>query len=856
MTSFDRLPSVDLGGFWRVTSTHSLFGNGVIRFEQDGTAISFEQSLLGKISDSSFTIGEDGADWMSGSVTGDTLNGRCALPLAGMASTGVFQAVRYTGPMYDVWQGTNALTTNQYYNPGTNGYTRIGQASTTATFVVSQPYLVVCANTLAPIDALQGPNSAFVAPATIPSIWTANTRDPDLLNGEPDSRSACVGDIYSGDMYRGYVAFGPVSWTSLTVNIGSPQPAPEEPPAPIPTNLLRQAFYLEYDSDGSSPSQDAEIALIFEPGGVAQLYMAFPDYALADRGTYSYANGRLSLSFTNEDFHPAVTFAMDLQSPKVTMPFDVFTPDTPGPSRWRREAAAIEHNMLLIFRGATINEQLPINDAIGRARAYAEALVQPAASGPASRQMLQADPPQYPILISTEPFANGVRLKYDWGDQIYISVDVLLFADAGAAGINRPLTTSPLAADPRVHLDPVAGLSGEDDPGQKKKTALFIFPSYTKRMLSWNPFNPAGDFVNEGGVLGFKRIKQKLEDRGYAVTALLDEEVTVVNLIEALRTSPGVVDFCTHATPEDLMTGTYLGTDWSTKGVNAAFEKQLDIIQKASYGDLLTCTYDGREAVSIIVVPNGMTRVYETHMLTITPAFWHWMRSKAGADFSRSLVYLGACHTSETNSLRHAIRARSLFSYDGAVSVGIRAAVGRYLMESLARKSHTAEETYYNLIRVVRTGEMIYKQDTNLNGNTTWFFDKTTTLADHLHGYATLGPNRTAGPDGIMEYKDIGWIGESSSGHMDAGDVWWLLFAGRWDQNAQSGAIGLFRCWDLYWSQSKSPPIGDWCVNCSPGTTPNQDEVAYATYLLTGEPVVPFGGIKAPRWTLNDGAPP
>jgi len=174
----------------------------------------------------------------------------------------------------------------------------------------------------------------------------------------PDGQSAWVGNNYSGDNYRGCVAFGPVSWSSVTVHIGMPQVPDEQPTGPYWTNLLAQTFYLEYDSDGTSPVTGAEVALMFEPGGVAQVYAAMRDYAISYRGSYSYTNGQLSLKFNDADFYPDVKFGLDLSSPKVNMPFDVFTSGTQGPSRWRRVNASVYHNLWIVFQGATVNEQL------------------------------------------------------------------------------------------------------------------------------------------------------------------------------------------------------------------------------------------------------------------------------------------------------------------------------------------------------------------------------------------------------------------------------------------------------------------------------------------------------------------
>jgi hypothetical protein len=141
-----------------------------------------------------------------------------------------------------------------------------------------------------------------------------------------------------------------------------------------------------------------------------------------------------------------------------------------------------------------------------------------------------------------------------------------------------------------------------------------------------------------------------------------------------------------------------------------------------------------------------------------------------------------------------------------------------------------------------------------LNGHVDWGDGKT--VADHFHGYTTLGPNSTNGLDGIMEFAQTGWLGAATAGKVNAGDVWWVLFGGRWSSDAQGGAASVKGCWDQYWSGNRSSVLGDvFCHNCSPGTIPNQDVVAYSTYLLTGQAALPFGGITVPRWTLNDGAP-
>jgi hypothetical protein len=843
ITSPNRLPTVALGGFWRITSSSTNFGNGIIWFDQDGTAITFEQSLLGAIADNSFAIEEDGAEWMSGTVAGDTLQGHFALPLAGMSSTENFQAVRYTGPMYDVWQGAKALTASQYNDPGANGYSRIGQASSTATFAVSQPYLVVCANALAPIDSVMGPDHAVLDDSIVATIISTNTAYQEQMYGEPDGQSAWVGSTYSAKTYRGFVAFGPLSWTSVTVCIGEPKIPAAEPPPRFNTNLLAQTFYLEYDSDGSSPVEDAEVAIVFEPKGVVQLYASVPDYAVSYRGTYTYTNQQLSLKFTDADFNPNVKFALDLTSPKVNMPFDVFTTGTKGPSRWRRQNASISHNLWIIYQAVTDNEQLSVAEAIRRAGSYAAALVQPDPVAGAFRPLNQP-PSKDPILIGTGPLENGIHLKYRMPDGSIVQGDVLLSTreDADPADSLQP---SVLAGDPRVHLNVISGTSGIDDPHQK--TALLISSFFTYRVYSKGREPGAASNEQDQSILAFSEIEEKFAARGIKTERLVDGAVTVENLIRKML-SPGVLYFSTHGGSDGLLaTGTYLGTESFKAGASNKFDFFKNELRKAGYDDLLTYEYEGMPALAIAWVHNGMNEKNDLGMIGVTPAFWSWLRSK-GTDFSSSLVFIAACHTSEAPALRHAIRARALFSFDGPITGWPVGGIGRYLMESVARRTHTAEETFYNIRRVLQTRQGIYKQDVYLDG-------MPKSVADHFHGYVTMGPSRDAGENGIMEFTDCGWLKAASASQVHAGDVWWLLFAGRWGQDATGGLMALTRCWDLYWSQSKTPTIGDSCVNCSPGTTPNQDEIAYATYLLTGKPIESFSGITAPRWTLNDGAP-
>jgi len=628
-------------------------------------------------------------------------------------------------------------------------------------------------------------------------------------------------------------------------------------PAPTPTSLLRLNYYHVRDADGWQPGRDVEIAMAFEPGGVVQLYVARPNEVIAYRGSYSYNGGRLALRFADDDFHPNVSFALDTASATVTMPFNVFTPDTPGPSTWRRAPASIENNMWMIFTAATVNERLPIPQAIARARAYAQALVgQPARvagmaegeelDGPALQQVV------IPTLVNTSPLAEGVRLHYERANGQEETIDVQLFG-YGASAADAPLATSPLAGDPRVHLNQIAGLNGADDP--PNKSALLVAPFYTGRILAWNPLNPASTDDNERRAFDLNAFGQTLGDNGYQVTKLADSAASVISLINALRTSPSFVFFSTHGSADgQLLTGTFIGTEWSESSALERYAEEKRAIEAAGFGSLLTYRHDGQRPLNLMAIRNGMTKRYNAAYITITPAFWHWLREQ-GADFGHSVVYTSACSTAATPNLRDAIRARVFFGYDEEVTVGTSAAVAKYLIASLARNTRTPEEVYYNILRVARTRLKIYQEDNLLDRHIAWG-SSGETVADHLQGYVTLGPDSNSGPTGIMSFNEAGWLGAARAGKVAAGDVWYLLFSARWSQNAETGGTNLISCWNAYWSLGRSPGLASpLCQNMQPGSPPNRDEVAYAHYLLTGEQPLSFSGVTLPRWTLNDTTP-
>ncbi len=610
----------------------------------------------------------------------------------------------------------------------------------------------------------------------------------------------------------------------------------------VPDSLATVAYYHVEDSDGTTPADGVLATMVFEPNGVADFYLAYSEDALAYTGAYTFTGQQLSLQFTGEDFHPDATFDLHLSARTVVMPFKVF--DTaPGSSTWKRMQPPLEENLDVVFRCASLADEDDSETAMERATAYAEAY---SASLPAEK-MEKDDPPT--IL----PLLNGVRLQYD--DEP--PVDVMLYGWSNSAG--TPLQPGYLASDPRIHLECESPNRPADDP--REKTALFIAPFKTRKSFVWYDFYWLNKLQNVPVAQGyhltgseffdFDGMASVLGDRGYAVEQLMDENAGIVNLIKALLPGqggklapPGFMLFNTHGMSDGtLATGVYLGDDNGGSG----FASEKAAIKAAGFGSVLTYdggTEDAPKTLEVMCIPRDMRPDKHSYYLSLTPKFWDWLHEQ-GANFDRSLVYMASCLTDATPDLREAVKARAYFAFNVPANPELSGRLFQYLCKHLKRRTHTAEEAYYNILRVANTRQMIYPEDELLdNMCTEGSVSQLHVTQNVFKGYAFDGEE-------VASYQLGGWLHTPDA---DPGTVWWLVFGGRWGQNAHNGAQGMLDCWEDCWESGDTGGLANQgCENRAVGRAPTASEVGYASYLLTGQPVLEFTGFKYPRWTLNDG---
>ena len=621
--------------------------------------------------------------------------------------------------------------------------------------------------------------------------------------------------------------------------------------------LVRYGYTLVHDSSGWAPSKAAAITLIFSGDGVAFVYSADATECLGDQGSYSYAGGRLSLRFHTPDINVGVTVPLSVAQSEVTMPFQVASAKT-GTSLWKQEPLALDAGVFAIFNaeGNNASGNPTMEQASDFAYAYAEAWVAagsvsvPAFGRPAVRAgapRLLTKSAQGPgacgagganCITSVEDLDTDLRISFKDGPPVVIN----LYSWSGDSG-GSELGTSPLASDPRVHLDPTVHADGQYDP--TNKTAVLISP-FTYTVLPW----PAHTSLESTSAL--HTMATTLENRGYKVTELLGA-ASVKQIVDALEPGPGYVMFSTHGNAEgDLLTGETVQAQ-GMYGLSAA--QAADLVERQHLIDeglksLVDYDAKGLDPATFFLAEEDCSFLPSagcTYKVMLTPWFWSWLTNVEHTKFDKSLIFISACLTNRNLSLRDAIGALNYLSFENSVDAKLALAIELYLVKSLARPTRSPEEVYYNMERVQRTNMMIYKQDGLLDGV---LGSGPSSISGNLIGWGWDGSK-------YVSYYAAGFL---DAAIVDPSQVWWMLFAGRWDTNVENGAANLTRCFNDYWSKGSPGGLADqFCNAANAGQLKDKqrlrNDIEYAVYLLDGQKPadVPPNEV-IPRWTLDDGA--
>jgi hypothetical protein len=610
-------------------------------------------------------------------------------------------------------------------------------------------------------------------------------------------------------------------------------------------SLLGNVLVHQTDDDGTTPDDGTDVMLLFEPDDVATLYVQSADQMLATHGSWSYDDGSLSLRFDTDQLTVDATARVDIGDDTITLPFRVFDGGKRGRSTWKRRPASVADDLRIVFRAALLDSDLGLEtqDGLDRATAYAQSLIG-FAHGSSGRGRASEDP-ALPRAVHTA--ADGIELTYPDGHKVH----VLLVSWTPAPANPLALSAGALASEPRVHIDPTANGDTQDDPPDKQ--AIFMVPLEAGRIISWwdtltNHSQGAGVVGKTADGFDLKGAAATLEGRGYTVTKLYNEDASLDGLIKTFKKvkDPGLVLFQSHGSSGGyLLTGDELSVKGDEAAAGEAFDKLKDKLRGEGYGALADAD-DALTMMSVeteLKVPAGVS-----YFVAVGPGFWRWLHDE-GVDFSHALFYAAACNTDQEPALREAIAARAYFAFNTPIAPQLAGGILNYFVGLLARHTRSAEEAFYNLVRVVNTGEMIYKEDKLLDGivpadegSNLLFGDPEAFL---FNGYGSDGASTP------VAYATHGWFDTDA---LSQEQVWWLLYAARWNQNSEEGAQTLANCLAQYWSQDDYGGLASpLCNAANDGDLPTAAEVGYATYLETGHALVATTA-TLPRWTLNEGS--
>ena len=623
--------------------------------------------------------------------------------------------------------------------------------------------------------------------------------------------------------------------------------------------LVRYGYSLVHDSSGWAPNKGAAVTLLFSADGVAFMYSADATECLGDQGSYSYHAGRLSVRFHTPDVNVSATFALSMAKTEVTMPFQVASAKT-GTSLWKQEPLALDAGVFAIFNaeGNNASGNPTLEEASGFAYAYAQAWVAAGSTGATALSRRAKARDGRPRLVtgssggpgacsagggdcitSVENLDTDLRISFKDGPPVNIN----LYSWAGESGSSE-LGTSPLESEPRVNLDPTVHPDGQYDP--TNKTAVLISP-FTYTVLPW----PAHTSLESTSDL--HTMASTLESRGYKVTELLGA-ASVKEIVDALKPGPGYVLFSTHGNKEgDLVTGETVQAQ-GLNGLSAA--EAATLVERQHLIDeglksLVDYGAKGLDPATFLMSEEDCSFLPSagcTYKVMLTPWFWSWLTVNQHTSFGKSLVFISACLTNQNPNLRATIGALNYFSFENSVDAKLALAIELYLVKSLARPTRSPEEVYYNLERIQRTNMMIYKQDKLLDGVLGSSLDKSS--SGNLIGYGWTGSK-------WINFYAAGFLDNSI---VDPSEVWWMLFAGRWDTNAQHGAANLTRCLNDYWLKGSTGGLADeFCNSANAGLPKDKERLRndgeYAVYLLDGQKPADLPPDQVvPRWTLDDGS--
>jgi hypothetical protein len=573
------------------------------------------------------------------------------------------------------------------------------------------------------------------------------------------------------------------------------------------------------DSSGWKVVAGGSATMQLDKGGRAKLIATAPNQAPMDvTGTWSEQNGRVTINLPNQ--FELTNQPFKLEGDTLTLPSQLSS-DKPGSSTWVRMQPQGMDVVFVAFNRA-------LEEGKGGASAAEEAAkVARKQEGVEKVEVVRGG---IGLMVTLAPGGGLARSK-----------GLLIFATKPAPlvkpVVQRPQQKSPLAGDPRSHIDALNPAGDPDVP--HTKTALIIAPFQSMPYVAYSHavwtkgdtdkprfpslFAETSTFAENGEDPA--ALAKLFRDAGYEVTRVIDDQATPGRIFRELQKRPSIVYIASH--------GGVFGVEEDLNAVACApslgaraEDKRPGYLKKQDVRELLSAMLDGeglpkeaRDGVgwSFTEHHNGLTFAFPI----LLPKFFE--AALGGAGMPDGLVFLDACYSARYAALARAFKAKTFIGYNEAVAGWASARFSRYVFTNLVRKGHSAREAVARLRSLCNGAYVINLEDSIVSPVAK---GSDIDLATEVTFVESWGSD-------FKPYPGI------------STEVLWLMRMARWaNKDVNQGADTLGRCYAQYWRPpSKRPGLADqFCNQGLVGShTPTEPEVEDARHLVSGKPTKPGG---------------
>jgi hypothetical protein len=585
-------------------------------------------------------------------------------------------------------------------------------------------------------------------------------------------------------------------------------------PVASPGSPLVGTWQHQKDSGGWKANAGANITLRLEDDGQAVLLATAPKQEpLEVYGTWSGNGGKVTINIPDQ--FEIKSQAWQLKVDTLVLPSQL-SDDKPGSSTWVRLAAQPLDVVFAVF-----------SRSIGEGDSSTEAAEKAAAEARKAKDVES-------VVVQKQGVGLEITLKpaEPTGPKPKVLV---IFATKPAPlvtpVVQRKMPMSPLATDPRTHLDAANPAGDPDAPAAR--TALVISPFHSKTYKAYSEATwvrkgtkqkllPAASAkTSTFGELGDdpEFIATELRKAGFEVTLLVDDQASPGPIFRALQAHPSIIYYSTHggASGEgtnSLASAGIIGVH-SMEGRPNFLTRETALAALKALLDKEGIPEAARGGVSIGAIDpgNGFSFLF--------PQLWpKFFEEALGKGTPQTFVYLDSCFSGDSPSLARALNAKAFIGSKSTVAGWASARFAKYVFKNMIHKGHSVREAWDRLRNVCHGSYVVYVED------------------------SIASPVAKGDVDMAVECDNlVAWGLDQKPYEKVTSGTFTLMRMARWASNdINSGADSLKRCYNLFWKTGKRPGIGEgFCTQGVTDHTPTGPEVEDACHLVSGKPEEPAG---------------